>query len=286
MNRRTAIVAGGVALAGAVVLNRYTDLFASSIYRTIRPTAHWAAPDFTVFLQKMNVPQQAAVMESLDMKGKPFGVAKVKEQILWYASNAAEYPFLDKENYNYHDRIVRWAAQKHEVPSDLVNAAPTFVLERKIMEKVFMNLWDTLKAEQRMEVLQRVDQRDTIHDKRGIALGSGTMALAALTAAVKIMGFPFYMLVSSLIHACTAILVKSIPFLVYMLASKTIWVLSGPVGWALQVASGIWTVIELGRANPHKTAAFIIAQHLQKVQILQDHRRLDNVLANLHLISA
>jgi hypothetical protein len=217
------------------------------------------------------------------MEGEPYDVTEVKREVMWLASNVLTYPFKEKEEYDYHKAILRWLAGEYDVPDRVCIAAPSFVLERKILDALFVKIWDKLTPEQRREILEEIDKNSTIKDKAGLAMATGATALTALSATVYFAGFAFYTTMSSVICATAGFFGITLPFGAYTGASGTAAVLSGPVGWAIAGLAALGSVIFLGRASEAKTAAFVTQIHLIKVQALQNSHRLEEVLRDLRL---
>ncbi len=290
ITRRKAFAVGGLAVAGTIALDRYTDLFAGSLYHSIKPTSYWQSRDFSRFLASLSPKHQQAIMESLGKGKVPFSVDTVKKEILWNASNIYEWPFVRGNlDYDFHAQIVKWTAKSYGIPDVFVASAPTFVLERKILDHIFVSIWDKLSEEQRLRVLFETAQHSGISGPlgaAGLASAGGATALAGLTAARVALGFKLYRMLSSFICAAGKLLGLTFPMTVYTTASTTLAILTGPVGWTILGLGALASMAMIGRANAHKTAAVITAIHLIKAQTLQDHRRLDRVLADLRLSSA
>ena len=153
-------------------------------------------------------------------------------------------------------------------PKDMLEAAPTFELERWIMEACFKEIWDSLNVDQRKDLIQQIN---TKHKLKSIELANmtGTGALALLNASVYSSGFAFYTTMSTVICGAAGFLGVTLPFSVYVGASTTVSVLSGPVGWVLLAIGTIGNLALLGKANWKKTMAFIINMHCLKVDLLR-----------------
>jgi uncharacterized protein YaaW (UPF0174 family) len=234
----------------------------------------WGKNELTEFLNHLNRERQKLILIALEKKPDDFmfDVEKVKREIRWQASHWITYPFREKSDYDYHREIVRWVAEEFDVNEHLVNNAPTFVLERKIMESLFAKIWEKLNEKQRRELLDKMDKENSLSvaDKVKIAtLASGAAALTALSVTAYFAGFAFYTTMASVIATCAGFLGVTLPFATYATTSAMLATLSGPVGWACIGVAAIGSSLFLGRANPSRTAAVICQIHLLKVEVLQ-----------------
>lgn len=290
ITRRHAIMMGGVAILSAVGYGGYR-YFASRmeqdhldhLYPYVKPTTRWTSLELTAFLEHLNKDEQALILASVGKPKDAFIVADVKAQVVWLASNVVTYPFRNTTDCNYHEYILQWLASEYDVDKRYQLAAPSFVLERKILDSVFIQIWDKLTADQRRQILTSIDKEGAIKDKAGIASLGGAAALAALSATVYFTGFAFYTSMSTAICAAAGFFGVTLPFAAYTGASSTVAALSGPVGWAILGLAALGSVIIFGRANATKTAAFVTQMHLLKVQSLKNSHRLDRVLQDLAL---
>ena len=254
------------------------------LYPYVKPLEFWSGAELYDFLAHLDETRQKLILASIHKENNTFNVDEIKAQVQWLASNVVTYPFKDKVNYHYHNEILKWLSAEYHVPDNFINAAPSFLLERKILDALFVEIWDKLTPEQRKKILEAIDKQGDIKDKAGIALASGSVALAALSVTVSFAGFAFYTTMS-LFTAETASLLglTSLPFAGYMGASTTTAVLTGPVGWTIAGLAMLGSTILLGRANYAKTAAFVTQLHLIKIDALRKSGRLDEVLTSLHL---
>lgn len=249
----------------------------------VEATSRWTASHLNKFLWYCDSDRQKLILQSLGKEEEVYDVEQIKRDVRWRASNAVTYPFREKTDYNYHDEILIWLAEEYDVPSNYVHAAPSFVLERKIMDAVFIQIWDKLTPEQRKQVLDSLDKDSKLKDKAGIALAGGAAALTALSATVYFAGFAFYTTMSSVIFSTAGIFGLTVPFAAYAGASTTVGILSGPVGWTILGLSALGSLLMLGSANEAKTAAFVTQVHLIKVQALKNSGKLNSTLKDLAL---
>ena len=189
----------------------------------------------------------------------------IRKELVWRSYNKWTYCFRGDDAVDYHG-IVQWAAEKNGISKELVSALPTFALERKIAEKYFEMLWDKLSPEQKKEVLDKVEKETgkTIHDKRAISYMGGSAALAALAVTINIIGFPFYVLLTTTIHAVAAFLGLTLPWIVYQTATTLAAILGSTVGFAI---SGVLFVIGLtflGSSEKDTVSAFIMTVNMIK----------------------
>jgi hypothetical protein len=294
ITRRQAIKIGGIAAVSALSYGGYRYLVGRKnqdldhldhLYPFIQPTVRWTSLELTAFLEHLNSDEQKLILGSVGKPNDTFNVAAIKAQVVWLASNVVIYPFRDKTDCNYHEYILQWLASEYDVEKRYQLAAPSFVLERRILDSIFVQIWDKLTPVQRRQILDSIDKEGAIKDKAGIALAGGAAALAALSATVFFAGFAFYTSMSIVICATAGFFGVAVPggFAAYAGASYTAGVLSGPVGWAILGLAALGSVAIFGRANATKTAAFVTQMHLLKVQSLENSHRLERVLAELAL---
>ncbi len=248
----------------------------------VKPHDKWKAKDFDNFLNKLPNYSLLLLKKSLGLikddvtpnlnhLGKN-DVKTIKSELSWmYGSvlgNVKQLIVGPPEDIDYHE-VVKWVAGKLDIEEKKIESYSTFLLEREILEQMFVKIWDGLSKEQREQLLNQLDPNGKIQDKVGIAALSGAAALAALSATVYFTGFAFYTTMSVVIHTVAGFFGLTIPFAGYMGASSLVAILSGPVGWALIALGAIAGIALLGRANWKKCAAFVIQMHLLKVQALQ-----------------
>jgi len=290
VSRRQALLVGGSA-AGLLALgyggyrlfNSSKPLQTDPLLAYVKPMEFWSAVELTDFLSNMDAPRQRLVMASLQKPDDAFNADEVKKQVQWLASNVATYPFKDKVGYHYHNEILKWLASEYHVQGNFIDAAPTFLLERKILDALFVEIWDKLTPEQRTKILDAIDKKGNIKDKAGIALAGGSAALAALSVTAYFAGFAFYTTISTFTAEAVGLLGITLPFAGYAGATTTAAVLTGPVGWTIAGLALLGSTLLLGRANSAKTATFVTQIHLIKVDVLRNSGRLDEVLKDLHL---
>lgn len=201
----------------------------------------------------------------------------ILSNLLYKYNNIFRYPFTDRDQINYHE-IVQWVARKKGVPEHVVPLLSTFMLEQEIHKKFLEGIWDKLTVEQRTELLKEIEKQTntTIADKAAIAAMGGGAAIAALGATVAMTGFAFYTTMSVVICTVAAWFGVTLPFWIYMGASSTVALLSGPIGWViagLSLVGGItWLV---GMANVDRTAAFVMTMNVIKANKLKAQGKLE-----------
>jgi uncharacterized protein YaaW (UPF0174 family) len=201
----------------------------------------------------------------------------ILSNLLWRYNNIGRYPFTDRDQINYHE-IVQWVARKKGVKEHVIPLLSTFMLEQEIHKKFLEGIWDRLTVEQRTQLLKEIEKQTntTIADKAAIAAMGGGAAIAALGASVAMSGFAFYTTMSVVICTVAGWLGLTLPFWVYMGASSTVALLSGPIGWAiaaLSVLGGLtWLV---GMPNVDRTAAFVMTMNVIKANKLKAAGTLD-----------
>jgi uncharacterized protein YaaW (UPF0174 family) len=283
ITRRRFVIAGsaivGATLAsvgGYRLLRDHTDLLVDDLYPFVRPFARIGAPEFTAFLAHLSAAHQKLVLGALKKENEPFDVTDIKRTVRLVATNVLTYPFREKEDYNYHEEIVQWVATEFDVDSAVVSTAPTFVLERKVLNALFIKIWDKLTPE-------RVDPHGDSVDKAALALAGGATALITLSATVLFSGLTFYSTMSTVIFSSAGFFGLTLPFGAYVGSSTTVSVLVGPIGWVIAGLAALTSVALFGKANVQKTAAFVAQAHLIKVHSLKNSHRLERVLKELKL---
>ena len=199
------------------------------------------------------------------IKPADIGSAAIRKALVWRSYNKLTYYFRGDDAVDYHG-IVQWAAEENGISKELVSALPTFALERKVAEKYFEMLWDKLSPEQKKEVLDNVEKETgkTIHDKRAISYMSGSAALAALAVTINIMGFSFYLLLTTTIHAVAAFLGVTLPWMVYQTSTTLAAILGGPIGWTISGVLMVVGLIFLGSSEKDTVSAFIMTVNMIK----------------------
>ena len=194
----------------------------------------------------------------------------LKKELIWVSSHSVIFPFK-RNTVDYHS-LVQWVARKKGVPKELVQALPTFELEKKIVQQYFEELWDKLTPQQRKELLDKLEKQigQPIPNKAAIALMGGGAALAALGATVTLTGFAFYTTMSVVISGVAAIFGITLPFGVYTTASSAVAVLAGPVGWILAGGALLGGLIWAQWPSVDRTASFIMALHVLKAHAFHE----------------
>lgn len=258
----------------------YRNVFLSGdegLYAYIKPEARWSSLELDDFLHQLKEDDQKLVMASLGFGvNENYDVDKIKKRVLWNATSIASYPFKNKLDYDYHQDILQWLAAEYSVDENYISNGSSFSLERKIVESVFVQVWDKLTPEQRREALDGVGKKGV--DLSEIALIGGVSALAALSGTVYLTGFAFYTTMTTVIAYSAGIFGITLPFAVYAGATSAVAAISGPIGWAILGLASLGTAVFMGRASHAKTAAFVAQLHDIKIRALEREGRLDDVL--------
>ncbi len=93
---------------------------------------------------------------------------------------------------------------------------------------------------------------------------SGSAALVALAVTINTIGFPFYLLLTTTIHAVAAFLGLTLPWIVYQTSTTLAAILGGPVGWAISGVLMAIGVIFLGSSEKDTVSAFIMTVNMIK----------------------
>jgi hypothetical protein len=263
----------GTIIEGQVVPEK-SDL--KPLAQLVKPERQWSPTDFNSFLSALPAEARLSLMKALKMvsddstraalKDTPTDVREIKKRILWLSNHLVKYPFLNEEKIDYHS-LVLWVAETMEVDARIRNTQPTLIVERAIIERIFVKAWDKLSPEQRLSLLTKIDT-DRKLDKVAIAAGSGSTALAILSTTVYFSGFAFYTTMGTTICTVAGFFGITVPFAGYAGASSTVALLSGPVGWVLVAIGAVVCVGIAGRANVIETLRAITEIHSLKIQAL------------------
>ncbi len=248
----------------------------------IKPYAIWSETDFDLFLLNLDKEQEQLVLSSLNIEHKSFSPAKIKERLVWLSSNIATYPFRNKTAVDYSD-LTRWVAKQHDDNNTLSPTASTFEVEKFIFESLFVGMWDKLNFDNRMKLMERIDEDNILTNRAALAALSGSAALASLSATVYFSGFAFYSTMSVVICSVAGFFGVALPFTAYTGASAIAAVLSGPVGWILLAIGAVAGGLLLGAPNASKLIPFICQMHMIKVDVLRQQGQLDSVLQILSI---
>jgi uncharacterized protein YaaW (UPF0174 family) len=246
----------------------------------------WGNEHLTNFLRHLNQVQKELLLIAVGKdakKGDLFDVEQSKRDIRFIASNTLLYPFRNKQNYYYHEEIVRTTARHYDVDESYIENAPTLLLERKIFKAQFEKAWEKLTLEQRQKLLNEIDKDGKIVNKASIILLSGSAAIASLSTAVSLSGFAFYMTMSSAIKAAASFIGLTLPFAAYQTTTATVSILSGPIGWACVGAATLGAAFFAGRPNYGKLAGVILQIHLLKIEALEKAGLLEETMRELRV---
>lgn len=276
--RRSFLLAAGVAvgLVGWFVITNWQNPMARAA-PFVKPKERWTAEHFFDFLRALPASAMLSLKKSLDilspeagedqLHGNDQDARDIQKHALWLSTNVLSYLFRDETKLGYHD-LVTWVSKEADVPATTINTAPTFPLERELLKLLFAQLWDRMNAQQRNELLVKLDPNGEVKDKAAIVALSGAGALAALGATVAFAGFAFYTTMSIAIASVAGAVGVTLPFATYVGASSLVGVLSGPVGWAIMGIAALGGIALAGRANLRKTALLVGQLHALKVEAL------------------
>jgi len=177
------------------------------------------------------------------------------------------FPFY-KEDVEWHE-IVLWANDKMESKSDLQNMS-SYDAERNLIESFFDKNWQKLNKQEREEVINNSDLKDLTGSKKEalIGLNKTESAMALLKATVQMRGFAFYTTMSSVIKATASVARITLPFAVYMAASRLMATLIGP--WGLIAASTAASEITSLAPDEIKVLRMITSLHILKTKALMN----------------
>ena len=239
----------------------------------VYPLTKWAGRELFTLTNAMNESELRSLGQGLELpdfangQARPEIIKAIHTEIVWQSSSVFTYPVKSIEDIDYHG-IVSWCASSAGIDSTTRSFSSTFDLEQAIVKRQFVELWDKLSEQQRLELLGNIDTENQITDRAAIAVMSGSAALAALSGTVYLSGFTFYTTMSVVIATVAGWFGVTLPFAAYTTASSTVAVLAGPIGWAIAAvllgAAVAWT----GRANVKKTTAAVMQLHALKAGAL------------------
>ena len=128
--------------------------------------------------------------------------------------------------------ILEDVCDNQKVPYD--KSAPTEIIEKVLLEKSLRSMWSKMSEEQREQILKE--------------LGAGSLNVAgtgasALLAIFRMGGFESYKVMVMLVNGlATAILGRGLAFGANAALTKTISIVTGPIGWAV---GGAWTLLDI-----------------------------------------
>lgn len=276
--RRSFLLAAATAvgLVGWFALTKWPNPMARAA-PFVKPKERWTADHFFDFLRALPASTMLALKKSLgilgpeasedQLRGSDQDARDIQKHALWLSTNALSYLFRDETKLSYHELVV-WVSKQADIPPTKINAAPTFKLERELLKLLFAQLWDRMNAQQRNNLLAKLDPNGEIKDKAAIVALSGAGALAALSATVAFAGFAFYTAMSIAIASVAGAVGVTLPFATYIGASSLVGILSGPIGWAIMGIATLGGIALAGRANVRKTTLLLGQLHALKVESL------------------
>ncbi|MDD2716579.1 MAG: hypothetical protein PHW04_11875 [Candidatus Wallbacteria bacterium] len=134
-------------------------------------------------------------------------------------------------------------------------------IEGKIFENYLEAMWSGLTAEQKQQVLDNIakELKDKGVDPSKIKGLVASTSISALIFTVTSLGFTPYIALTTFIHAIGVVIGVTFPFVVYTSATYLLSVLTGPVGWGLAIAAGVWYFFN---TNYTTLTKFTIAKHV------------------------
>ena len=243
--------------------NVATSPYKDPLLPFIHQEAYVSNSQFFELLENLSPEQRKNLWKALNAtKNDPEGSVSAEllsKDLLWKSSSWTTYPF--KKEVNYHE-TVKWVAKKLDVHKAECEAATTFQLERRIMEKVFAQLWDKMSQEQKLKILK--ESGLSPNDAAAYCSLSAAALLTTMGVTAAAMGFAFYIVVAkTVVVAAAAIFGFSAATTITAVA-----VLCGPIGWGIAALSAVTGALLLGGPNISKTAAFIIALHSMKANAM------------------
>jgi uncharacterized protein YaaW (UPF0174 family) len=264
-------------------------LYDRRIYNAIHPYIQWHPRHFDEFLLALDEQSLTSLIVALDLDASP-GPSLSKEDRIEWLKDEIKYKSEGFWEYIFsgfdldYDQLIRTVGQRLGVVEGFSDRSSTLLVERRILENLFVRVWDELDEDERLELLSRDDISTEGLDRMAIVSMSGAAALAALNLTVSFAGFAFYTTMSSVLAFSAGAIGLTLPMAVYTGASSTVAVLAGPVGWAL-VGGGM--IYGAGRLTAQRRAIqmvpFIVQMHVIKVRTLQQAGQLDDVFRRLRV---
>jgi hypothetical protein len=137
-------------------LNRFLELITDEDRLNLKKSLQLLKPEATVS----------------QLRGKNADINDILTQLLWVSSHWLPYLWRDEWSIDYHGTVC-WCAGKLKLPKQDIQTLPTFALERKILEQLFIQMWDKLPPKEREKLLCQLDKNGCIQDKAAIAALSG-----------------------------------------------------------------------------------------------------------------
>lgn len=248
---------------------------------------NWTEIEFYKFLHAISDEERLSIKKALSkdydpkiinaikLRGKDADVDDIQKEAVWISSNVLVWPvpWRKKDKVEYH-ALCQWVADELEIGSDsehrdwLIRSQPTIILERAICEKLFVNIWDNAKPDQRKELMQKLAPESKL-DKKTLTALTGTAVLTGVNTAILFSGFSFYSALSTTLCTAAGWFNITLPFAAYTASSTLAAFFSGPVGWALIAVGATASVGFWGKADHQRTAALIVQIHSLKVAKLQ-----------------
>jgi len=111
----------------------------------------------------------------------------------------------------------------------------TAVVEMKLLENILEKSLEQLDFKQRQEIVKELNLKTTDFSKQGVII--------ALQTAIKMGGFtPYRLAVIVANSVAKLVLGRGLSFATNAALTRTIGIMSGPIGWAV---SGAWTLMDL-----------------------------------------
>lgn len=245
----------------------------------VLPSAKWDASALHGFLEALPQERALELKRSLylvsrdggleELSGAPQDASDIQKELLRLSTHSLLWPFRSSkaDHLDYHQLVI-WIAEKVGVSQKAIDEYSTLRLERELQKALFSQLWDNLKAEQRVELVQKVDPSGKLVDRTAVSSLGGAAALAALSSTVLFQGFAFYISMSVAISTAAGFAGVTLPFATYTSASSIVGILSGPIGWAVVGMSALGGLLLAGRPNDQAVTALICRIHALKIEAL------------------
>lgn len=193
-------------------------------------------------------------------------ITKMQKELI----KAAYYFSYNKEDVKWNE-IVLWANDKIDNKSDLKGAS-SYLAEKALLETFFDKNWQKLNQQEREEVIKNSDLMKLKDSEKEmlIKVRDSASAIAILKTTVLLKGFSFYTTMSSVMAATANVARITLPFAVYMGASRIVATMTGPWGWGLIAASTAISGISGLAPDEMKVLRMVTSLHLIKTKALMN----------------
>jgi len=236
----------------------------------------WQDKDLFRFVEALPEDARVRLLSAAGVSSSSYASKSAEQQaellvkeLKWNSSSAISYIFKSNRDVDYTD-LVSWSAAKIDVKPGKLAVAE---VEREIFNKQFTITWDKMSVDQRIAATKEVNHKQRLSlSTAAMSTMSGAAALATLMGTVGFAGFGFYTTMSAMICAIAGIVGVTVPMAVYIAASTTIGVITGPVGWATLGLLALASAGLLGMASPAGTTRVIMALHGSRMEAIHLYR--------------